>query len=80
MDITETVEAEIDEVVRDLHAARVIPSQKIGDDVMNKVLPEVARSPHNFYAFLYVLEKRNVDDRYSKLLEKIDSGFLGIYG
>ena len=76
--ISDSVEAEIDELTRDLYSAGVIPNPNFKVDVMDKVLPEVAADPLNFYSFLHVLDERNAGDRYSQLLERINNGFIGM--
>ena len=76
-DISRKIEAEEKEFSRDLHSAGIIPSRKDTSDLMDTVLNEVAANALKFYAFLQVLDDRNVDDRYSAVLKQLDGGFLG---
>lgn len=73
------IEAEKEGVIRALHTAGVIPHRVVRDDVAGVVLSEVARDPVLFYAFQYVLDQKNVGNRYSDILMKLDERFCGKY-
>lgn len=77
-DTSLAIQAECDDITRELHGAGVIPSRKIQhDDVMDKVLCEVAREPLIFYAFQHVLDNRNVSDQYTNVLNRLARHFVG---
>ena len=76
-EISGKIKAEETEFSHDLHSAGVIPSSKVTSDLMDTVLNEVAANALKFYAFLQVLDHRNVNYRYSAVLEQLDGRFLG---
>ena len=77
--ISSALEAEETAFVRNVHRSGIIPSSNLrgGEDVMDKVLAEVSRDPLIYYAFQYVLHKRNAGDRYSDCIRRMEKKFLG---
>ena len=76
-EISRKIEAEEKEFSRDLHSAGIFPNLKATSDLMETVLNEVSANSLKFYAFLQVVEDRNVDERYSTVLKQLNGGFLG---
>ena len=76
-EISKKIQAEETEFSRELHSAEIIPSRKVTSDLMDIVLSEVAANALKFYAFLQVLDNRNVNDRYSEVLKQLDGRFHG---
>ena len=78
VDISENIEAEKEDFSRSILSARIIPTLKPSHDLMTLVLAEVAVDALKFYAFLQVLDQRNLNDRYTSLLEQLSRNFLGM--
>ena len=76
-EISGRIKAEETEFSRDLYSAEIIPSLKVTSDLMDTVLNEVAANALKFYAFLQVLDDRNVGERYSAVLKQLDGRFHG---